>query len=178
MPIPYEALARGGRNAGKVVKEKYLKKYLENPNICEYCGKAIVPREGERLQDVKKRKFCNRQCRGKYRTSRTLKKEKKPKAIKESKTPNKTKGELFSGRANWQSARSSIRDLARKEYISSGKPMECFVCGYTCHVQVCHKKAVSDFDDKALVKEINDIENLVPLCPNHHWEFDNKILKL
>lgn len=34
------------------------------------------------------------------------------------------------------------------------------------------------FDDEALVKEINDIENLVPLCPNHHWEFDNKILKL
>ena len=59
-----------------------------------------------------------------------------------------------------------------------GEPMGCFVCGYTHHVQVCHKKAVSDFDDKALVKEINDIDNLVALCPNHHWEFDNKILKL
>ena len=22
------------------------------------------------------------------------------------------------------------------------------------------------------------LENLVPLCPNHHWEFDNKILEL
>ena len=178
MPIPYEALARGGRNAGKVVKEKYLKKYLESPNICEYCGEPILPREGERLQDVKKRKFCNRQCGGKYRTSRTLKKEKKPRAIKEPMTPNKTKGELFAKRTNWQSARSSIRELARKAYIASGKPMGCFVCGYTHHVQVCHKKAVSDFDDKALVKEINDIDNLVALCPNHHWEFDNKILKL
>lgn len=178
MTTPYNALAKGGRNAAKVVKEKYLKKYLENPNICEYCGKPILPKEGERLQDVKRRKFCNRQCKGKYITSRTLTKEKKPKVIKEPITPNKTKGELFSERKNWQSARSDIQKLARKTYISSGKPMKCFVCGYTRHVQVCHKKAVSDFDDKALIKEINDIDNLVALCPNHHWEFDKKILKL
>lgn len=34
-------------------------------------------------------------------------------------------------------------------------------------------KATSDFDDDVLIKEINNINNLIGLCPNHHWEFDN-----
>jgi len=30
---------------------------------------------------------------------------------------------------------------------------------------------VADFPDDALILEINDIKNLVALCPTHHWEF-------
>jgi len=37
---------------------------------------------------------------------------------------------------------------------------------------------VSDFPDAALIAEINDIANLVALCPNHHWEFDHGVLTL
>ena len=32
---------------------------------------------------------------------------------------------------------------------------------------------MSDFSDDAKISEINDIRNLIALCPNHHWEFDN-----
>lgn len=88
----------------------------------------------------------------------------------------KTKAELFSERKNWQSARSSIRKTAEDIYKNSGKPCVCAICGYNKHIEIAHVKAVSDFNDNALISEINDITNLVGLCPNHHWEFDNNAL--
>lgn len=181
MTTPYDALAKGGRNAAKVVKTKYLNKYLENPNICEYCGKEILPRENEKVSETKSKRFCNLSCSSKHRNEHRLKKqvkEKEPKTPKERAILEREKGDLFSNRKNWQSARSSIQKWARIIYLESGKIQQCSVCGYVNHIEICHRKPVSDFDDEALVKEINDIENLVPLCPNHHWEFDNKILKL
>ena len=35
-----------------------------------------------------------------------------------------------------------------------------------------------DFDDNNTIAEINDISNLIGLCPNHHWEYDNGLLDL
>jgi len=35
-------------------------------------------------------------------------------------------------------------------------------------VEIAHIKAVSEFGDSATLKEINHIDNLVGLCPNHH----------
>lgn len=84
-----------------------------------------------------------------------------------------TKKELFESRSNWQNARSTIQKDARKTYKESDKPKECIVCKYNKHFEVAHIKAVSDFDDNSLISEINDINNLIALCPNHHWEYDN-----
>lgn len=86
---------------------------------------------------------------------------------------NHTKGEVFDKYSNWQCARSQIQKHARKVYADSDKPKECCVCGYDKHYEVAHIKAVSEFDDEVLVSEINDIDNLIALCPNHHWEYDN-----
>lgn len=49
---------------------------------------------------------------------------------------------------------------------------------YDKHIEIAHIKAVADFDDGTLVSEINDINNLIALCPNHHWEYDNRLLEL
>jgi HNH endonuclease len=46
-------------------------------------------------------------------------------------------------------------------------------CGYSKHVEICHIKEVKSFPDDAKIKEINDPSNLLYLCPNCHWEFDN-----
>lgn len=86
---------------------------------------------------------------------------------------NLTKKELFSRCSNWQNARSWIQKSARKIYENSEKPKQCVVCGYDKHYEVAHIKAVSDFQDEALISEINDEGNLIALCPNHHWEYDN-----
>lgn len=91
---------------------------------------------------------------------------------------NKTKGEVFLTRANYQSARSGIRKHANDVYFSSGKEQKCIVCGYSKYIEVCHIKSVSSFPDEALLSEINAKDNLVALCPNHHWEFDSGLLVL
>lgn len=91
---------------------------------------------------------------------------------------NSTKGKLFSNRTNWQSARSSIQKHARLVYFGINKEPSCEICGYNKHVEVAHKKSVSSFDDSSTILQINDIANLIGLCPNHHWEFDNGILNI
>lgn len=89
-----------------------------------------------------------------------------------------TKKELFDRYKQWQTARSIIRKDAKCIYDNSEKPKQCVVCGYNKHYEVAHIKAVSDFTDDALISEINDIDNLIALCPNHHWEFDNDNLDI
>jgi hypothetical protein len=91
---------------------------------------------------------------------------------------DKTKGELFKNRKNWQSARTSIQKLAREIYFENTVSPKCEICGYSLHVEVAHIRPVSDFPDTAPIREINSIENLIGLCPNHHWEYDNGILKI
>lgn len=101
-----------------------------------------------------------------------------PKLEKPSPILSKTKGEMLSDRKNYQSYRSSVRRLAEKIYIDSGQKKVCAICGYDKHVEIAHIKAVSDFDDSATIAEINSIDNLIALCPNHHWEYDNGIINL
>lgn len=60
----------------------------------------------------------------------------------------------------------------------TGKLKECFKCGYTLHVETCHIKPIRDYSDEALISEINHPDNLIGLCPTHHWEFDNGHLTL
>ena len=68
--------------------------------------------------------------------------------------------------------------ISKKSYIDSDNEMKCAVCGYDKHVEIAHIKAVSEFSDDTTIKEINSIDNLIALCPNHHWEYDNGVLKL
>jgi hypothetical protein len=77
---------------------------------------------------------------------------------------------------NYKCFRAYFPQTARKVYISSGKPLQCQICGYSKAVDVCHKRPVSDFPDDAPVKEINHIDNLTCLCKNHHWELDHNLL--
>ena len=91
---------------------------------------------------------------------------------------NRTKGELFESRKNWQSARSGIRKSANQIYRDFYPSPKCAICGYNKHVEVAHIKAVSEFDNNTTIREINSIDNLIGLCPNHHWEYDNGILNL
>ena len=90
----------------------------------------------------------------------------------------RTKGEFISNSKNYQCYRSSVRRLAEQIYKNSIDDCKCVVCGYNKHIEVAHIKAVADFDDSATIAEINDINNLIGLCPNHHWEFDNGLLDI
>lgn len=67
---------------------------------------------------------------------------------------------------------SYIRWHAKKIAKEAGWK-SCARCGYSKHIEIAHKKAISSFDKNTLLIEINSLDNLIPLCPNCHWEFDN-----
>lgn len=56
--------------------------------------------------------------------------------------------------------------------------LACAVCNYSKHVELCHIKAIKDFDLSATLAEVNAKANVIQLCRNCHWEFDNGLLKL
>lgn len=70
-----------------------------------------------------------------------------------------------------------IRDHARLFYSTLDKPQYCTYCGYKLHYEVCHIKAIKDFDPETYIFEVNSADNLIALCKNHHWEFDNGYLE-
>jgi hypothetical protein len=68
-----------------------------------------------------------------------------------------------------------VREHARKLYQQI---TNCEVCGYNKHVEICHIKALKDFELTSLVSEVNHRSNIAVLCPNCHWELDNGLLNL
>lgn len=180
---------------------------VENTRTCITCQLPLVPRPNELNNDFRRRKFCNLSCAAKTNNRVAVKRPRLVQICQRCPSPlpyaqhrrrfcdscltivkaenvhghpveNRTKGELFSIRSNWQSARTAIRNHANIIYRRSGKNYDCYVCGYSKHVQICHIQSVSTFPSAALVKEINAVSNLVALCPNHHWEFDHGTLSL
>ena len=69
-----------------------------------------------------------------------------------------------------------LRSHSRNVYLLSDKPKHCINCNYTNYYEVCHIKNIKDFDKSTPVSIVNHIDNLVALCPNCHWDFDNGYL--
>lgn len=200
--LSYEAIGRMYNVTGAAIKKTAKKLGIELPqkrsiNQCEDFKKTNIARSKvEKLSNEEFTKIIQTQIGWKnisiamgYGTTvnsnikeqileRCQKLNIKPQIQKVSPTSLKTKQELLSARKNYQSYRSSIRKLAEKTYNDSGKPLKCAICGYDKHVEIAHIKAVSDFKESALISEINNIDNLIALCPNHHWEYDNGLLTL
>lgn len=72
---------------------------------------------------------------------------------------------------------AKVRGYARTVFFRE-KPKKCQICGYDNHVEVAHIRGLSSFDLDTPLSIVNHIDNLVGLCPNHHWEFDNQMLSL
>jgi hypothetical protein len=132
---------------------------------CQMCKQSSLI-EVACPADARRRKYCDK-CRSLRFASRIA-----------NPLSQRTKGELFSARRSWQSARSAIRRHAYSTYAQSGKPFKCVVCQYDKHVEICHLRSVSSFENSELIATINFPDNLVALCPNHHWEFDHHLLHL
>lgn len=73
---------------------------------------------------------------------------------------------------------AKIRSAARRIYKRSSKSKVCAVCGYDKHYEVCHIKGINTFDDKTPISVVNSLDNLIALCPNHHWELDKGLIEV
>lgn len=151
-------------------RKQALENYYANPNHCRYCKKVIQIKDSDKTYDIKKKLFCNTSCSTKYLNPRKPKKKEYLRHL--------TKKDVFNEYKTYKSAGAYIRQDARKVFTKSGKPLSCCVCGYTHHIEIAHIQSVQNSDPLSTIAEINRIENLVALCPNHHWEFDNGILQL
>lgn len=182
--------SNGGKMCAIIKRENSLKNYYENPNKCQHCHEIILVPEKGKIHQTKIKKFCNSSCASSFNNkARFVVKPKiliefvkgQIKNISSPKWPhvNKTKKELFDSCEKWQTARGYIQKHARYVYNNSDKPKECIECGYSRHYQVAHFESVSSFPGSALIiEEINNIKNLIALCPTHHWEFDNGFLQI
>jgi hypothetical protein len=139
-------------------------------DVCGYCGQEVLLRpRSDRKNSYRRVKYCD-ECRT---TVARLKRSKLGVLIE-----NQTKDEVFnSSRTPWH-ARNAITSHARMVYLKSDKPKRCIKCDYKRHFEVCHIKDVSSFSGDTLISVINHLDNLVALCPTHHWELDNGYLVL
>jgi hypothetical protein len=60
--------------------------------------------------------------------------------------------------------------------LNAHRPRVCQACGYAKHVEYCHKQPISSFPDSVTVQVVSGPENILVLCPNCHWEYDNGLL--
>lgn len=118
------------------------------PRFCKYCGVPVTNK--------------NRVC-----------KDCNPNNVDWSK---RTLGELQKT-AKYQ-ANAALRNRARWIYRQSARPQQCQNCGYSIHVDICHIHAINSFSDDTPISVINDVNNLVALCRNCHWEFDHDELTI
>lgn len=72
---------------------------------------------------------------------------------------------------SWKNA--EVRSFARNwmNFMIGIQP--CQSCGYSRHTEFCHIKPLKSFDSDAKMIQINHPSNILHLCPNCHWEFDN-----
>lgn len=156
-----------------------LSEYYKNPNRCLLCSNIIDIKEGQKVRDAKIKKFCSHNCAANYNNKLRVKdKVKVEKEGKISVVLGRTKGFYKELYKDWWSARVPIAKLARRIYLKSNKLKSCSICGYDKHFEVCHIKAVSEFEDTVTIEEINNINNLTALCRNCHWEVDNNVTSL
>ena len=148
-------------------------------------------------------KFCGRSCAAKYNNKKTPKRKSKKKCslcdnyVKNWRTTlcifhhteyiqnrfeyikERTLSEYWEKDSLKNLPKSSknvhLRLLARSHFKHLIN-LPCYNCGYNKHVELCHIKPISSFNEKNTVKEVNCEKNLIQLCPNCHWEFDNGLL--
>ena len=156
----------GGQARGKQQREIALAAYYLSPNYCLHCEILIEVPDNIKVNQVRSKKFCSKKCFWQSRIGKVngyLKPPSKPKLcrrcndeIKPLITTKKfcdscryasyksldrvTKGELFASSCNWQSARSSLRRHAYRTFRRTKICLSCYVCGYTNHVEIAHRK--------------------------------------
>lgn len=168
---------------------------MNNTDISKICKKC----EGKFVPSRSFSKFCSDKCRTSYNNKKSREKRAKKckcgkKILPESTLcrpcflatkpfiTDLTLRDFFNSPSmkdkhpSWRY--SQVRNQARRIFKRLNAEIKCEVCGYNLHVEVCHKKAISEFDLETKISEVNSKDNLVGLCPNHHWEFDNGLLRV
>jgi len=145
----------------------YCKSETKNP---KFCSKSCAARHNNSLYPKRKRtkkcSLCNNTVLSYVNKCKNC--------LDKESIMNKPLSYFDTGYYSGSNKYGSIRFWARK--VAREIKDECKNCGYNKHVEVCHLKPISEFPKETIVREINSIGNLVKLCPNCHWEYDNGLI--
>ena len=170
-PIPKTSLSGTKGPIARYRKRRFCSKGCASRNrlsmasnppiaICQECGERFPLVHNRNGGGYIQRKLCD-QCWDLARPIRTL--------------ADKTLGDILQHyNGDKRKLASWIRTsghLGRKAVMPT--KYEVPRCNYSLHLERCHIRGVSDFPLTATVREVNVSENIVHLCPNHHWEFDH-----
>ena len=162
---------------------------------CHNCQKLVVRTPKEFAKSRTGRVYCSRSCCATSNNRSMPKRKKSTKCIacqepirwgyrrckkcheQLRRLDQKTLQEATLGRTD-ATRYTGVRSHARTVYAASGRPKQCAVCGYDKHVEICHIREISAFPPETPVTVVNDLANLVALCPNHHWELDNGLIQM
>lgn len=164
-----EQARKGAAVRARVQHENALAAYYADPNICLQCSIVIVPSPKREVWFARKKKFCTPTCWALYQRAQNI--NRKALGFRRPYEPHKLHLAV-KGKTN----RCNINMHAKKVYTNQFPIDCCELCGFAEHVDIAHIKPVRSFPDGTLLGEINPIENLIGLCPNCHWLFDNGVI--
>ena len=192
-------------NISMVERQKKKDYFATNPFRCLHCDGVLKIPDGLSMKRAETRKYCDISCAARHQPPKkyhhkSFKGQPREENCRrcgkknENRSPffcnpacgsyglnlplTTTKGELFQGDRSWQTSRNIITRHARGLFRLSNPSLKCAACPYTNHIEVAHIRPVADFPETSTIAEINDPANLIGLCPNHHWEFDNGLWNL
>lgn len=150
----------------KFDKNKTEIKRSPNHYCSRKCSHSVNTKQNPRRIKTKKCKICD--------TLIFSSRQKCPQCIKNLQPLDYTLEEAIYTKHHKSSAFALVRSRARTiaKHLGLNK---CVKCGYSKHVEIAHIKPISDFPLSAKLSEVNSQNNLLPLCPNCHWEHDHNL---
>lgn len=131
-------------------------------DCCRICYYQTLPNYACQKCGKNRKKTTNKICRNCYNKERTNR-------IISDLTPMKETFYDCGARNKY----NKVRSHARRLVSSLGMKMICSCCNFQKGIQVCHIKAINLFEDTTPLNVVNNINNLILLCPNCHWLFDH-----
>lgn len=136
--------------------KKFPKRKLEG--ICIKCGEPC----SSELQQCKK-------CINKFKEQRA--KEIDNLTLSQVKYNKKFPSGTY---AKMSRVRMDAKDIAK----NAGLLKECAVCGETDCLHTCHVKEISSYPESTLVKDVNNLSNLIGLCPTCHNKLHANLISI
>jgi 5-methylcytosine-specific restriction endonuclease McrA len=157
----------------------HCSKETTNPKFCcRSCSAKETNKMGKRPLIEKNCKFCSKPVgrvshEDRRKVCQSCKDLRHPPSSQTTLAELHSRLSVFGKHPSWKNA--SVRENNRRSN-SAKRAGGCKICGYTKHVELCHVVPISEFPLSATLAEVNHPSNIIPLCPNHHWEFDHASL--
>ena len=143
-----------------------------NPTKTKFCGRSCANSYNNRVSPKRKPEHKCLDCGKLINAQRARCKKHYLEWLKTKEVKDMTLTEAIYEKHHRSSAYALVRTRARAIAKKLGLDT-CEKCGYNKHIEIAHKKGISTFEGDTLISVINSKENLMALCPNCHWEYDN-----